>query len=97
MILRRKFRKYKKAERFDLADETEKIYKVHVKAYNEEKEKYDKDRADNPIRITKEDILEIVSLKTNIPVSNLTSDDKKKLIDMNERIKEGVVGQGRGN
>ena len=91
--LEKKIQEYKKAGLFDFADETEKIYKVHVKAYNEEKEKYDKDRADNPIRITKEDILEIVSLKTNIPVSNLTSDDKKKLIDMNERIKEGVVGQ----
>lgn len=91
--IEKKIQEYKKAELFDLADETEKIYKVHVKAYNEEKEKYDKDRVDNPIRITKEDILEIVSLKTNIPVSNLTSDDKKKLIDMNERIKEGVVGQ----
>ena len=91
--LEKKIQEYKKAELFGFADETEKIYKVHVKAYNEEKEKYDKDRADNPIRITKEDILEIVSLKTNIPVSNLTSDDKKKLIDMNERIKEGVVGQ----
>ena len=91
--IEKKIQEYKKAELFDLADETEKIYKIHVKAYNEEKEKYDKDRADNPVRITKEDILEIVSLKTNIPVSNLTSDDKKKLIDMNERIKEGVVGQ----
>lgn len=91
--LEKKIQEYKKAELFDFVDETEKIYKVHVKAYNEEKEKYDKYRADNPIRITKEDILEIVSLKTNIPVSNLTSDDKKKLIDMNERIKEGVVGQ----
>ena len=91
--IEKKIQEYKKAELFDLADETEKIYKVHVKVYNEEKEKYDKDRANNPIRITKEDILEIVSLKTNIPVSNLTSDDKKKLIDMNERIKEGVVGQ----
>lgn len=91
--IEKKIQEYKKAELFDLADETEKIYKVHVKAYNEEKEKYDKERVDNPIRITKEDILEIVSLKTNIPVSNLTSDDKKKLIDMNERIKEGVVGQ----
>ena len=91
--IEKKIQEYKKSERFDLADETEKIYKVHVKAYNEEKEKYDKDRVDNPIRITKEDILEIVSLKTNIPVSNLTSDDKKKLIDMNERIREGVIGQ----
>lgn len=57
------------------------------------KEQIDKDRKENPILVTKNDILDIVSVKTNIPVSNLSSDDKKKLIDMNDRIKENVIGQ----
>ena len=48
---------------------------------------------ENPPIITKTDILSIVSVKTNIPVSNLSSDDKKKLIDLNERLKSEVVGQ----
>ena len=34
----------------------------------------------------------MVSIKTNIPVNNLSSDDKAKLVHMNDRIKENVVG-----
>ena len=63
------------------------------KRYSSEKKKYLKDKKENPIEVNKDDILEIVSIKTNIPVNNLTSDDKKKLINMNERIKENVIGQ----
>lgn len=64
-----------------------------IEKYNEMKKNFDKERETNPIEVTKEDILEIVSVKTGIPVNNLTSDDKKKLSKMNERIKEGVIGQ----
>ena len=46
-----------------------------------------------PIPVTKEDILNLVSAKTSIPVSSLTSDDKKKLLVMNERLKKDVIGQ----
>lgn len=45
------------------------------------------------VPVTKGDILSLVSTKTGIPVSNLTSDDKKKLLVMNERLKKDVVGQ----
>jgi ATP-dependent Clp protease ATP-binding subunit ClpC len=50
-------------------------------------------KKENPVSVTKNDILDIISVKTNIPVSNLSSDDKKKLINMNDRIKENVIGQ----
>ena len=64
-----------------------------IQQYNDAKKSFDEQKKNNPIEVTKEDILEIVSVKTGIPVNNLTSDDKKKLSKMNERIKEGVVGQ----
>ena len=63
------------------------------KNYNKAQKDYKKDLINNPIQITKNDILEIISVKTNIPVNNLTSDDKNKLMNMNDRIKEGVIGQ----
>ena len=66
---------------------------ITIDKYNEAKRKFDEDRANNPTEITKEDILEIVSIKTGIPVNSLTSDDKKKLSAMDSRIKEEVVGQ----
>ena len=74
-------------------DKDEVIYTKMKKEFMEQKTKILSERKNNPIVITKDDILNIVSVKTNIPVNNLTADDKKKLIDMNERIKEGVIGQ----
>jgi ATP-dependent Clp protease ATP-binding subunit ClpC len=63
------------------------------KKFTIEKKEYLKSKEDNPVVITKGDILEIVSIKTNIPINNLTADDKKKLVDMNIRIKQNIIGQ----
>jgi ATP-dependent Clp protease ATP-binding subunit ClpC len=43
--------------------------------------------------ITTEDILNIVSVKTGIPLTNLTTDDKERLVKMNERLKKDIIGQ----
>ena len=80
-------------QNFEEADVYQKELINTKKRYNTEKKKFEKDRIENPTQITKDDILEIVSVKTNIPVNNLTADDKKKLVDMNERIKSNVIGQ----
>ena len=80
-------------QNFEQADFYQKELTNTKKRYNTEKKKFEKERLENPVKITKDDILEIVSVKTNIPVNNLTADDKKKLIDMNERIKSNVIGQ----
>lgn len=78
---------------FNDVENYENALKKAIQNFNKVKSEYAKEKEMNPIRVTKNDILELVSVKTNIPVNNLTSDDKKKLIDMNERIKEGVIGQ----
>ena len=82
-----------KEKDFDRVDELDRQYKKMKSDLNDLKKKIEEDKKANPIIVTKDDILNVVSVKTNIPVNNLTSDDKKKLIDMNERIKENVVGQ----
>lgn len=61
--------------------------------YNAMKKEFIENKKANPVAITKDDILDIVSKKTGIPVNNLTADDKKKLYGIDERIKEGVIGQ----
>jgi ATP-dependent Clp protease ATP-binding subunit ClpC len=78
---------------FNDVENYENALKKAIQNFNKVKTEYAKEKEKNPIRVTKDDILGVVSMKTNIPVNNLTSDDKKKLIDMNERIKEGVIGQ----
>ena len=84
---------YEKENNYDKVDKLDKKYKSLKINLNEVKRKIEKEREENPILITKDDILNIVSVKTNIPVNNLTSDDKKRLVDMNERIKNEVIGQ----
>lgn len=81
------------AENFDAADAKDEEIKKYKQLYKKAKDEYFKEREDNPIIVTKDDILGVISAKTNIPVNNLNSDDKKRLIDMNERIKNDVIGQ----
>ena len=61
--------------------------------YKAVKKTFDEKKKENPLHVTKDIILDVVSTKTGIPANNLTSDDKKKLASMDSRIKEGVVGQ----
>ena len=84
---------YKSEKNFEKVDSLEKLLIGAKKAYNSYKSDYEKDREESPRLIEKSDILDTISKKTGIPVSNLTSDDRKKLIGMNERLKENVIGQ----
>lgn len=83
----------KDEEKFDEADALRKEIKAKTQSYNKAMKEAKKKRVENPPLITKADILNMVSIKTNIPVSNLSSDDKKKLTDMNERLKNEIIGQ----
>ena len=86
---RLKLRSFEKEENKNESDE----YKTCLENYNKLREDYKKQREENPLQVTKEDILTILSKKTGIPVNNLSADDKKKLVNMNERLKSEVIGQ----
>ena len=88
-----KMEEAKKEKDYESADSIAKEIIALKKEYNSEKEAYEKNRTDNHTPVTVDDILNLVSTKTGIPVSNLTSDDKKKLSGINDRLKECVVGQ----
>lgn len=82
-----------KQSNYEEVDKQKNLQKKLHAEFLKKKREIDDYRRQNPVKVTKEDILNVVSVKTNIPVNNLTSDDRKKLVDMDERIKEGVVGQ----
>jgi len=64
-----------------------------IDQYRDEYADYREQRIANPPIITVDNILEIVSKKTKIPIQNLTADDKEKLSKMNNRLKESIIGQ----
>lgn len=60
---------------------------------NKTLEKINKERKEHTPEIDKDVILHIISMKTGIPVENLSADDKKKLAHIDERLKKDVIGQ----
>lgn len=83
----------KKADNYDEVDKLEKEQRDLVSQIMGAKKAYAKERKENPAVIDENVILNIVSMKTGIPVNKLTSDDKKKLATINERLKAEIIGQ----
>jgi len=55
-----------------------------------------KDRAMLKEEVTPEDIAEVVSRWTGVPVSKLLEGEKQKLVHMEDRIKQRIIGQDEG-
>ena len=83
----------KNNENFKKFDELEVVLKNLDKEYTQKKNESDKNAAKNPSLITTDTILNVISLKTGIPISKLSADDKKKLAEINDRLKTEVIGQ----
>ncbi|MBE5759180.1 MAG: ATP-dependent Clp protease ATP-binding subunit [Clostridiales bacterium] len=65
------------------------------KQMDETKQNWEKERsADNGAEVTEEDIAEIVSDWTHVPVSKLAETESEKLLHLEELLHERVVGQG---
>lgn len=92
-LFEEKLEEAKNEKDYESADDIAKEIISIKKEYNDEKDAYEKDREENHIPVTIDDILNLISVKTGIPVSNLNSDDKKKLSGINDRLKETVIGQ----
>lgn len=78
---------------FSEADKISQEIKSLKKEYNDSKESYEKELIENPKEVGKNVILDVIATKTGIPVNNLTSDDKKLLVGINDRLKKHVIGQ----
>ena len=83
----------KSNENFKKFDELEVALKNLDKEYTQKKKENDENAAKNPALITTDTILNVISLKTGIPISKLSADDKKKLAEINDRLKAEVIGQ----
>lgn len=93
ILFEEKMEEAKKEKDYESVDGIAKEIIALKKEYNTEKEEYEKSRTENHTIVKVDDILNLISVKTGIPVSNLNSDDKKKLSGINDRLKESVVGQ----
>jgi ATP-dependent Clp protease ATP-binding subunit ClpC len=78
---------YEKAA--DLRDNESKL----MRQLEFEKEKWDEDSKTRRYPVDEEDIAEVVSMMTGIPVNRVAQNESKKLVKMSEDIKEAIIGQ----
>ena len=80
-------------QQFEKAAEMRDKEKEIKEALNNEVNKWKKRKNRNIIEITEENIAEIISKWTGIPVQKLTEDENEKLKHLEEKIHERVIGQ----
>lgn len=82
-----KSQKYEEAAQ--LRDKERKI----LKKLDEEKKKFEEEKNNSRKPITEEMVYDVVSNMTKIPISKLTADDKKGLLNLEENLNKKVIGQ----
>ena len=82
-----KSQKYEEAAQ--LRDKERKL----LKKLESEKEKFEEEKNSSRKKITEEMVYEVVSNMTKIPITKLTSDDKKGLLNLEENLNKTVIGQ----
>ena len=80
-------KKEQEQENFKKVDELEKIASSLKQQIDDENKNF------TIVDVDENDVLDLMSKKTNIPVSKLSADDKKKLLTIDERLKEDIIGQ----
>ena len=80
-------------QEFEKAAEMRDKEKELQEALNKEMDKWKKRKNKNIIEVTEENIAEIISKWTGIPVQKLTEDENEKLKHLEEKLHERVIGQ----
>ena len=83
--------KFKSEDDYESADALEELEQMAKLKLIEVSKEHDNEYSNT--KVTKDDIYNIVSLKTGIPLSKLTTDDKTRIATMDKRIKTEVIGQ----
>ncbi len=82
------------SQNFELASKIRDDEISYKRLYSKEKEKRDKLLSHADIRICENDIAEIVTLWTGVPVSKANKAESKELIGLEQKLGYDVIGQG---
>ncbi len=64
-----------------------------IKELQEAKQKWEEAEGEVLAEVTKEDIAEVVSMMTSIPVSRVAQSESEKLLSMSDELRKRVIGQ----
>jgi ATP-dependent Clp protease ATP-binding subunit ClpC len=82
-----------KNQNYEIAAELRDQEKKLLNKLNNEKEEWERKQNEDRTKIMEDDVYEIVSDMTKIPISRLDSDESKSLLSLEENLKSNVIGQ----
>lgn len=82
-----------KTEEFAKAGEIRREQEKLVKKYEKARERYEKKQENSEVIVTEEDIAEVVSIWTKVPVNKLTEKESERLLKLESLLHKRVIGQ----
>jgi len=82
-----------KSQRYEEAAKLRDVEKQLQKQLEEARKKWDEDTKENRQTVTEENVAEVVSMMTGIPLQKVSQNENKKLAMMQEMMKGKVIGQ----
>jgi ATP-dependent Clp protease ATP-binding subunit ClpC len=80
-------------KQFDRASDLEKQHEEREKALNEATERWRRERGSASAEVRTEHVAQVVSKLTGVPVNELTTEERQRLVKMEERLHQRVIGQ----
>ena len=81
------------SQQFEKAASLRDKEKVLLKSLEEAQRKWAKEETKNVPSVSEQDIADVVSMMTGIPISEVAETESEKLLKMDENLKEFIVGQ----
>ncbi|SOR27607.1 Chaperone protein ClpB [Methylorubrum extorquens] len=78
---------------FDRAQEIQAQHAARDKELGEATDRWRRERGSGSAEVTTEHVAQVVSKLTGVPVSELTTEERQRLVAMEERLHERVIGQ----
>jgi ATP-dependent Clp protease ATP-binding subunit ClpC len=82
-----------KSQRYEEAAKLRDVEKQLQKQLEEARKKWDEDTKENRQTVTEENVAEVVSMMTGIPLQKVSQNENKKLAMMQEKMRGKVIGQ----
>jgi len=80
-------------KQFDRAKEIQAQHAAKDKEFGEATERWRRERGSGSAEVTTEQVAQVVSKLTGVPVSELTTEERQRLVAMEERLHKRVIGQ----
>ncbi len=91
--LKEEYRRAKARGDGDREDEYERLIRIAQQEYSERKAAVDKEKMNMSVSIGKEEVMEIISGWTDIPLNKIGEEESEKLVNLERYLHDRIIGQ----